>query len=292
VTVLDYEYLRKLLRERSGLVLSADKQYLVESRLLPVARRAGLADLAGLVQRLRSPNSEPLAAQVVEAMTTNESFFFRDKIPFEQFRDTIMPELIATRASRRRIRIWCAAASTGQEPYSLAMFLKEMGDRISGWRIEIIATDISNEVLKKARSGIYSQFEVQRGLPIAFLLKYFTQISDNWQIAASIRTMVQFRPLNLIGDFAHLGTFDVVFCRNVLIYFDQDTKTRVLDRVARVMGRDGYLVLGAAETVVGLTDCFKPVADSRGLYAPSAAAINAKAGPKSAPCLRIVAAAG
>ena len=289
MTVLDYEYLRKFLRERSGLVLSADKQYLVESRLLPVARRAGLADLAGLVQRLRSPNSEPLAAQVVEAMTTNESFFFRDKIPFERFRDTIMPELIATRASRRRIRIWCAAASTGQEPYSLAMFLNEMSDRISGWRIEIIATDISNEVLKKARSGIYSQFEVQRGLPIAFLLKYFTQISDNWQIAASIRAMVQFRPLNLIGDFAHLGIFDVVFCRNVLIYFDQDTKTRVLDRVARVIGRDGYLVLGAAETVVGLTDCFKPVADSRGLYAPSAAAINATAGPKSAPCLRIVA---
>jgi chemotaxis protein methyltransferase CheR len=291
VTVLDYEYLRKLLRERSGLVLSADKQYLVESRLLPITRRAGLAGLAELVQRLRNPNSEALAAQVVEAMTTNESFFFRDKIPFEHFRDTIMPELIATRASRRRIRIWCAAASTGQEPYSLAMSLKEMGDRISGWRIEIIATDISNEVLERARSGIYSQFEVQRGLPIALLLKYFTQISDNWQIAPSIRAMVHFRPLNLIGDFAHLGVFDVVFCRNVLLYFDQETKSRVLDRVARVMDRDGYLVLGAAETVVGLTECFKPVADSRGLYAPSAAAINAKAGPKTAPSLRIVAAA-
>jgi chemotaxis protein methyltransferase CheR len=166
-----------------------------------------------------------------------------------------------------------------------------MGDRISGWRIEIIATDISNEVLGKARSGIYNQFEVQRGLPIALLLKYFTQISDNWQIAPSIRAMVQFRPLNLIGDFAHLGVFDVVFCRNVLLYFDQETKTRVLDRVARIMDRDGYLVLGAAETVVGLTDCFKPIADSRGLYAPSAAAMNAKAGPKSAPALRIVAAA-
>jgi chemotaxis protein methyltransferase CheR len=291
VTALDYEFLRRLLRECSGLVLLADRQYLVESRLLPVARRAGLAGLAELVQRLRSPNSQGLATQVVEAMTTNESFFFRDKIPFEHFRDTIMPGLIATRASRRRIRIWCAAASTGQEPYSLAMSLKEMGDRISGWRIEIVATDISNEVLEKARSGIYSQFEVQRGLPISLLLKYFTQIGDNWQIAPSIRAMVQFRPLNLIGDFAHLGIFDVVFCRNVLLYFDQETKTRVLDRVACVMDREGYLVLGAAETVVGLTDCFKPVADSRGLYAPSAAALD-MAGASKPRFLRLAAHAG
>jgi chemotaxis protein methyltransferase CheR len=292
VTVLDYEFLRRFLRESSGLVLSDDKQYLVESRLLPVARRAGLAGLAELVQRLRSPNSQGLAAQVVEAMTTNESFFFRDKVPFDHFRATIMPELIAARASRRRIRIWCAAASTGQEPYSLAMSLREMGDRISGWRVEIVATDISNEVLEKARSGIYSQFEIQRGLPIALLLKYFTQISDSWQIAPSIRAMVQFRPLNLIGDFAHLGVFDVVFCRNVLLYFDLETKTRVLARVARVMDRDGYLVLGAAETVVGLTDRFKPVPDSRGLYAPSAAALDAEASPKKAPYLRVAAGAG
>jgi chemotaxis protein methyltransferase CheR len=293
VIALDYEYLRKFVRERSGLVLSADKQYLVESRLLPVVRRAGLAGLAELVQRLRAPNSDGLAAQVVEAMTTNESFFFRDKIPFEHFRDTIIPELIAARASRRRIRIWCAAASTGQEPYSLAMSLREMGARISGWRIEIIATDISNEVLERARAGIYSQSEVQRGLPITLLLKYFTQIGDNWQIAAGIRAMVQFRPLNLIADFSHLGVFDVVFCRNVLLYFDQQTKSRVLGQVARRMDRDGgYLVLGAAETVVGLTDRFKPVAESRGLYAPSSAVITAGAGEKTAPWLRILAAAG
>jgi chemotaxis protein methyltransferase CheR len=292
VTVIDFEFLRRFLRECSGLVLSADKQYLVQSRLLPVAHRAGLAGVAELVQRLRGANSQGLAAQVVEAMTTNESFFFRDKIPFDHFRDTIMPALIATRASRRRIRIWCAAASTGQEPYSLAMSLMEMGNRISGWRIEILATDISNEVLEKARSGIYSQFEVQRGLPIALLLKHFTQISDGWQIAPDIRAMVRFLPLNLIGDFSHLGVFDLVFCRNVLLYFDQETKTRVLDRVARVMDRDGYLVLGAAETVVGLTDRFKPVADSRGLYAPSASAVlHAKAGAKAAPSLRIVAGA-
>jgi chemotaxis protein methyltransferase CheR len=282
VTSLDYEYFRKFLRERSGLVLSADKHYLLESRLLPVARRAGLASLAGLVHRLRGIDCEALAAEVVEAMTTNESFFFRDKIPFEHFRDTIIPRLIAARNHRRRIRIWCAAASTGQEPYSLAMSIKEMGDRLSGWQIEIIATDISSEALRRARSGIYSQFEVQRGLPIMLLLKYFKQIGENWQIGPDIRAMVQFRVLNLISDFSRLGMFDLVFCRNVLIYFDQPTKISVLDRLAQNLDRDGYLVLGAAETVVGLTDSLKPVPDCRGLYAHSAA--------MKAPVLRIVAA--
>ena len=282
MTGLDYEYFRKFLRERSGLVLSADKHYLLESRLLPVARRAGLASLAELVHRLRGIDCEALAAEVVEAMTTNESFFFRDKIPFEHFRDTIIPRLIAARNPRRRIRIWCAAASTGQEPYSLAMSIKEMGDRLSGWQIEIIATDISSEALRRARSGIYSQFEVQRGLPIMLLLKYFKQIGENWQIGPDIRAMVQFRVLNLISDFSRLGMFYLVFCRNVLIYFDQPTKISVLDRLAQNLDRDGYLVLGAAETVVGLTDSLKPVPDCRGLYAHSAA--------MKAPVLRIVAA--
>jgi chemotaxis protein methyltransferase CheR len=292
VTALDFDYLRKFLRERSGLVLAADKQYLAESRLLPVARAAGLVGVAELVQTLRRPASETLAARVVEAMTTNESFFFRDRIPFEQFRDTIMPDLMARRASRRRIRIWCAAASTGQEPYSLAMSLSELGERLSDWRIEIIATDISNDVLEKARTGIYSQFEVQRGLPIALLVKYFTKVGDNWQIAPAIRAMVQFRALNLIGEFAHLGPFDVVFCRNVLLYFDQETKSRVLDRIARVMDRDGYLVLGAAETVVGLTNTFRPIVDRRGLYAPAALPAGAETRVKAVAPLRVVAATG
>jgi chemotaxis protein methyltransferase CheR len=300
VIAADYDYLRKFLQERCGLVLSADKQYLVESRLLPVARRAGLAGISDLVNRLRVPSLKSLAQQVVEAMTTNETFFFRDKIPFEHFRDIIMPRHLATRASRRRLRIWCAAASSGQEPYSLAMSLSEMGDRLAGWRIEIVATDISLEVLDKARSGLYSHFEVQRGLPIALLLKYFAQIGESWQIAGAIRAMVDFRPLNLLGDFAQLGTFDVVFCRNVLIYFDQATKSRVLERLAQVMDRDAYLVLGAAETVVGLTDRLRPVAEHRGLYMPSAAAVeplNGKVGPKPRdfsqvkprPALRVVA---
>jgi chemotaxis protein methyltransferase CheR len=270
VTPLDYDFLRKLLKERSGLVLSADKQYLVESRLLPVARRAGVAGLAELVQLLKGPNAQSLVIAVVEAMMTNESFFFRDKLPFEHFRDTMLPELLAARASQRRIRIWCAAASTGQEPYSLAMGLKEMSQLVAGWRIDIVATDLSTEVLEKAKAGIYSQFEVQRGLPIQLLIKYFSQIGETWQIAPDIRAMVQFRPLNLLNDFSSLGMFDVIFCRNVLIYFDQQTKVNVIDRLARSVERDGYLVLGAAETVVGLTDSFKPVPDKRGLYAPNA----------------------
>src|SRR3954469_10330464 len=290
MTPLDYDYLRKLLKERSGLVLSVDKQYLVESRLLPVARKAGCAGLSELVQSLRQPKAERLIIDVVQAMMTNESFFFRDKLPFDHFRDTIMPALLAARSDQRRIRIWCAAASSGQHPYSLAMALKEMGNATAGWRIDILATDLSTEILEKAKAGIYSQFEVQRGLPIQLLIKYFSQIGETWQIAPDIRAMVQYRPLNLLSDFSHLGPFDLVFCRNVLIYFDQETKIGVLNRIARILDAEGYLVLGAAETVVGLTEAFRPLADRRGLYVPNKEALKALA-PKFV-SVRPLAAAG
>jgi len=268
VTPADYDYLRKLLKDRSGLILSADKQYLVESRLTPLARKAGIATLGELVSKLKAGN-ERLTVDVVEAMTTNESFFYRDKVPFDHFKDAIMPSLIASRAKERRIRIWCAAASTGQEPYSLAMCLKDMKDKIAGWRVDIVGTDLSTEVLEKAKAGLYSQFEVQRGLPIQMLVKHFVQTGDTWQISPEIRAMVQYKPLNLLADFAHLGNFDVVFCRNVLIYFDQETKIGVLNRIAKMLEGDGFLVLGAAETVVGLTEAFKPMQDRRGLYVPN-----------------------
>jgi chemotaxis protein methyltransferase CheR len=183
-------------------------------------------------------------AQVVEAMTTNETFFFRDKVPFDHFRETIMPELLKARSVRKAIRIWCAAGSTGQEPYSLAMCLKEMAAALAGWRVEILATDLSQEVLEKSRSGIYSQFEVQRGLPIQLLVKYFKQSGELWQINADIRAMVQHRQLNLLHDFSQLGTFDVIFCRNVLIYFDQDTKINIFNRLAKAMEPDGFLCPG------------------------------------------------
>ena len=268
MTPSDYEYLRKLLKDHSGLDLSADKQYLIESRLLPLSRKCGVPGIGDLVQKMKG-GSSLIIAQVVEAMTTNETFFFRDKVPFEHFRDTIMPEMLRARANRKSIRIWCAAGSTGQEPYSLAMSLKEMGAVLAGWRIEIIATDLSNEVLEKSKSGVYSQFEVQRGLPIQLLVKYFRQNGELWQISPELRAMVQHRQLNLLHDFSQLGAFDVIFCRNVLIYFDQDTKVNIFGRLAKTMEADGFLVLGAAETVVGLTDVFKPFPDKRGLYRPS-----------------------
>ncbi|MEH2489941.1 CheR family methyltransferase [Bradyrhizobium sp. AZCC 2230] len=273
----DYEYLRKLLKERSGLDLSADKQYLIESRLLPLARKAGLSGIPELVQKLQG-GSSALITSVVEAMTTNETFFFRDKVPFDHFRDTIMPEILKARAGRRSVRIWCAAGSTGQEPYSLAMTLKEMGAALTGWRVEIIATDLSQEVLEKAKAGVYSQFEVQRGLPIQMLMKYFKQTGETWQVNPELRAMIQHRQLNLLQDFSHLGTFDVIFCRNVLIYFDQETKINIFNRLARQIEPDGFLVLGAAETVVGLTDTFRPLADRRGLYRPNDARAAAPVG--------------
>ncbi|HZS64380.1 MAG TPA: protein-glutamate O-methyltransferase [Xanthobacteraceae bacterium] len=283
----DYEYLRRLLKQRSGLVLGDDKQYLAESRLLPVARRAGVVGLSALIEKLRDGRHESLIVSVVEAMATNESLFFRDKLPFDHFRDTIMPAMLRARAQQKRIRIWCAAASGGQEPYSLAMTLKDMADQLAGWRVDILATDFSLQILEKAKSGIYSQFEVQRGLPIQMLVKYFTQVGEMWQVVPEIRALVQFRPFNLLHDCGHLGRFDVVFCRNVLIYFDQPTKIQVLDRIASVMEPDGYLVLGAAETVVGLTSSFKPVPDRRALYGP-----NRTVGKALPPTAKVLAAAG
>ena len=268
----DFDYLRRLLKERSGLTLSAEKDYLLESRLTPVARRLGLAGLGEIVGQLRQPGSAALAVAVTEAMTTNETFFFRDRIPFDHLRDTIMPVLIAARAREKRIRIWCSAAAAGQEPYSIAMLLQAMAPQLAGFRVDILATDLSSEVIERAKAGVYSQFEVQRGLPIQLLVKHFSKNGEGWEIAPELRAMVQFRTLNLLHDFSPLGQFDVVFCRNVLIYFDQPTKSAVLHRVARQMPDESYLILGAAETVVGLTDAFKPVPDRRGLYAPNIAA--------------------
>ena len=271
MTPLDYDFLRALLKERSGLDLSADKQYLVESRLVPLARRVGLSGIPDLVQKMKSGAAPALITDVVEAMTTNETFFFRDKVPFDHLTGTILPALLPARAARRSLRIWSAASSTGQEPYSIAMCLKEKAAELAGWRIEIVATDLSQEVLEKSKAGIYSQFEVQRGLPIQLLVKYFTQKGELWQINADIRAMVQHRQLNLLQDFSHLGKFDIIFCRNVLIYFDLATKLSIFERLAKVLEPDGMLILGAAETVVGVTDAFRPYPDRRGLYQPNLA---------------------
>ncbi len=269
MTPQDFDYLRKMLRERSGLVLSAEKQYLAESRLLPVARKHGLGGLAELVAKLKAAIAAPLDRRSGRGDDHQRILLLPRQGAVRAFPQTIMPALLAARAREKRIRIWCTACATGQEPYSLAMSLKGIGPALAGWRVEILATDISNEVLAKAKAGIYSQFEVQRGLPIQQLVKFFSQVGEAWQIAPEIRAMVQFRPLNLLNDFSsarHVRPGVLPQRADLFRPGDQDRRAQPL---ARQMPADGFLVLGAAETVVGLTDAFKPMADKRGLYVPN-----------------------
>lgn len=278
MTDVEFDFLRTYLKARSGLALSGEKRYLVESRLGPVCRRFNLASLHDLVNALKGGREAAMEKAVVEAMTTNETFFFRDRAPFDLFRDVLLPEAMARRAAQRRLRIWCAAASTGQEPYSLAMMLHEAAPRLAGWTVDLVATDLSTEVLERARAGLYSHFEVQRGLPVQLLIKHFEQVGEQWRIAANLRQMVDFRPLNLLQAFDQLGTFDIVYCRNVLIYFDAATKGDVLARISVSLAPDGAVLLGAAETVIGLTDRLAPNAQHRGLYNQAAAPARASTG--------------
>jgi chemotaxis protein methyltransferase CheR len=264
--VEDFDMFSTLLKQRSGLVLSRDKAYLLESRLMPVARKWNMKGLDELAVAIRTRREESLLRDITEAMTTNESSFFRDQKPFEQFRQVVLPMMLANRSARRSIRIWSAACSSGQEAYSLCMLLLEEGAKLDGWRFEIVGTDLSSEMVEKSKAGIYTQFEVQRGLPITHLVKYFRQVGDKWQVSDKIRQMVNFREYNLLTDLTPLGQFDVVFCRNVLIYFDQPTKGKVLDSIAKLMPADGVLYLGGAETVLGITERFKPMENQRGLY--------------------------
>ena len=283
MTESDFEFLRGFLKQRSGLAMTAEKRYLVESRLGPVCRRFNLGELRDLVAVLKLGRDGAAERAVVEAMTTNETFFFRDRTPFDLFRDVLLPQAIARNAARRRLRIWCAAASTGQEPYSLAMLLQEAAPRLAGWQVEIVATDLSTEVIERAKAGIYSHFEVQRGLPVQWLIKHFTQVGESWQISQSLRAMVDYRQLNLLNAFDGLGQFDVVYCRNVLIYFDAPTKADILNRIAACLAPEGALVLGAAETVIGLTDRLQPNPEHRGVYGHAAAGQRAAAAPLAAP---------
>ena len=262
----DFAFFTKYIYDQTGLVLGPDKMYLIESRLAPLARKYNLANIDLLVGQLRASKAPDLHRDIVDAMMTNESFFFRDGKPFEQFRQLVLPGLLQSRATKKSFRIWCAAASTGQEPYTLAMILKEEAAKLAGWRVDIVGTDISHDALDRARAGIYTQFEVQRGLPIQLLVKYFKQDGDKWQIAPEIRSAVQYRNFNLLSDFGSLGGFDVIFCRNVLIYFDQKTKGAILDRMAKLLPADGLLYLGGAETVLGVTERFQPMAGQRGIY--------------------------
>jgi chemotaxis protein methyltransferase CheR len=263
----DFELFSNLVKQRSGLVLTPEKAYLLESRLFPVARKHSLKSLEDMAQALRAKREEALMFDITEAMTTNESFFFRDMKPFTIFQKILLPRLLAARAAKKHIRIWSAAASSGQEAYSLAMICVEAAAKLQGWKIEIVGTDISREMVTRAKAGIYSQFEVQRGLPVTHLVKYFQQIAgDKWQIKDNIRQMVQFNEGNLLSDLGVFGSFDIVYCRNVLIYFDALTKTKVLSTISDIMQPDGFLLLGGAETVLGISDKFKIVNGEHGLY--------------------------
>ena len=266
MTPRSFDILANLLQRGSGLVIGPEKQYLLETRLAGIMRDLGLADLDRLADRMQAPGNAEVERQIIEAMTTNESFFFRDEKPFAHFRTMALPRLLATRPAGARLRIWSAASSSGQEAYSLAMIVAEMRATLGGRTVEIVGTDLSREQVLRAQEGLYTQFEVQRGLPMQFLVKYFKKDGNNWRLNDAIRAMVSFREWNLLSDPRPLGSFDVVFCRNVLIYFDRPTKTRVLDAIARQMQQDGLLYLGGAETVLGNTDWFDIVPDNRGVY--------------------------
>jgi chemotaxis protein methyltransferase CheR len=261
----DFEFVSQLLRKRAGIVLTGDKMYLLESRLAPLARKEGLPSIDDLIHVVRARREERLIGQLVDVMTTNETYFFRDKTPFDHLKDAIFPVLGQARKGSR-IRIWCAACSTGQEPYSIAMMLDQSPQLTGGVPVEIVATDISDRCLERARQGLFTQFEVQRGLPIQMLMHYFTQQDDHWRISERMRQMVTFKKLNLMDANYGLGKFDVIFCRNVLIYFDGPTKSAVLHRMGESLNPGGFLMMGAAESLVGVSNSFEPTQDRRGLY--------------------------
>jgi len=251
-----FEYVRALVHERSAIALEPTKGYLVESRLAPIAKQRGHRTLSDMVSELRDKPFGELHAQVVEAMTTNETSFFRDAHPFEALKTAVVPELIHKREATKTLNIWSAACSTGQEPYTIAITLRESFPQLANWRIHILATDLSSQVLEKAAAATYSQAEINRGLPAPTLVKYFQKVGLHWQLKPEIRSQVQFQKLNLIEPWPVMAKMDIIFLRNVLIYFTPETKSRILARVRNSLAADGTLFLGGAETTIGIDDSF------------------------------------
>ncbi len=248
-----FQFVSEFVRREAAIVLEAGKEYLVESRLAPVARRAGFPTLDAFLDHLRTvPRTSPLLYQVVDALTTNETLFFRDHHPFEALKREVVPQLIEARKHVRKLSIWSAAASTGQEAYSLAMLLRESFPQLASWDVRIVGTDLSTTVLEQAKSGSYSQLEVNRGLPAPLLVKYFTKEEGRWVIKEDLRRMCEFRPMNLTSAWPMMSPFDLIFIRNVLIYFDQATKQAILKRMKTVLLPHGSLFLGTAETTINL----------------------------------------
>jgi len=266
----DFSFLAQMVRRRAGLVLTVQKAHLIESRLSTVLRRFGFRSADALVKDLRH-GRETLARAVTEVLTTNESSFFRDRAAFDALRDRVLPRLIEARAETKRLRIWSAACAAGQEVYSIAMLLDDLKLQAQGWHIDLIATDLSAEMIARAEEGVYSHFEVQRGLAIRRLVAHFTQDGGSWRIHENLRRMVSFHQFNLLDSYGWLDDLDVVFCRNVLIYFDQKTKTQVLDKIAEMLLPDGALVLGDSEAVTGVSTAFVPVDRAPSIYAKTKA---------------------
>lgn len=265
----DFQFIRELIYREAALVLESGKEYLASSRLEPLARKQGLDGIPDLVRKLRSAPASPLRDEVVDAMTTNETLWFRDQHPFDSLRETILPELITSRASSKTLSIWCAAASTGQEPYSLAMLIREHFPQLASWSVRILGTDISPSSLEKARSGVYTQMEMGRGLPARLMVNYFSRNGVNFQISPVLRAMVEFKLFNLAGNWPPMGPFDLVFIRNVLIYFNHQTKTEIVGKAHKTLRGDGYLILGSTESLLntpndfervthGKTSCYRP----------------------------------
>lgn len=262
----EFQYIRDFVYQKAAIVLDAGKGYLIESRLQPIAKREGFGSLSDFIAKLRAQPANGLHASVVEAMTTNETYFFRDVHPFDMLKKIIMPELIAKRAAQRELNIWCAAASSGQEPYTMLMVLRESFPQLAGWKVRFIATDISKEMLTRCQEGCYSQLEVNRGLPAPLLVKYFQKIGLEWQIKDDLRKAIEFKELNLAAPWPVLPPLDIVFMRNVLIYFNVETKKAIFAKLKRALRPDGYLFLGGAETTIGIDDTFKRVALEKASY--------------------------
>ncbi len=286
LTPEDVTFLIELVRRHSGILLPPEKSYLFESRLLPVASRFGLPDLGALIARLRSGSDRALEMAAVDAMTINETSFFRDSRPFDYFANTLLPQLLERRARVRRLRLWSAAASTGQEAYSLAMLLEEAADRLRGWQVEILASDISASAIAKAAEGVYTQFEVQRGIPTRLLVRHFVQNGKQWQVKPSLKKYVRFFEHNLLSPPRFAGTVDVVFLRNVLIYMDEPTRKRILDHILSRLASDGYLFVGSTESLTGLADRLVPVPGAHAVYQPAAARKEQAPSPRAASASR------
>jgi chemotaxis protein methyltransferase CheR len=259
VTIDDsgFKYVRQLVRERAAIVLEEGKQYLVANRLSVLARREGLGSAQEVIDRLRAAPSGPLQRKVIEAMTTTETLFFRDGKPYDALRNTILPELQRMRAADRKLQIWSCACSSGQEPYSLAMLIREHFPALTSWNVQIVATDISTEMLARSRAGRYSQLEINRGLPVAYLMKYFEKAGLEWQVRPDLRKMIEFRELNLAAPWSAMPAVDLLLLRNVLIYFDVDMKRQILAKVRKLLRPNGFLLLGTAETTMNLDDGFE-----------------------------------